>query len=177
MSGGEGDDTIYNQVGDGGVSISGGAGNDSIDNCGSGATINSGEGNDTVINRYSMFVKLDTGDGDDLIENNTYAHRTDINAGAGNDTIVIEQSSYVKVNGGAGDDSIKIDEKSQETTIKFTSGDGNDTIVGYNPAMDMISLAGSEITETLDADGDLILKTSSGKNCRRLDCQRKRHDL
>ena len=181
ISGGNGNDTIANHSNtpalltfgggiadfDGGVSISGGAGNDSIYNFGSHATIDSGSGNDTVNNHYNMGTKINTGSGDDYIRNHTYAHLADINAGAGNDYIQLGfdddddcPSDNVTISGGKGNDLIKLN-NSKESVIKYASGDGNDTIYGYD-FTDTLSLTSGSITDSLIEGNNLILKIGKG---------------
>ncbi len=125
--GGEGDDSIYNNIASK-VTIAAGNGDDSIFNTGSLAAIDASDGSDYIINQGDS-VTVSGGDDNDTINNsgkNSY-----IDAGAGNDSIynyVLNPSTIV---GGAGNDIIR-NNVSYNTLFKYTAGDGDDIIYGFN---------------------------------------------
>lgn len=145
--------TNYNTI------ISGASGNDSIYNLGNYVTINTGNGNDTVVmDSYggtsgSAYSYVNVGMGDDLVKN--YGPNTTIYGGTGNDSIlncdthvtidggegddtinssyrVYDNIDYVTISGGKGNDQISLGSYSYNNVIQYASGDGNDTIYGFN---------------------------------------------
>lgn len=175
-----GNDYIYNDAAN--VLVNGDAGNDSIyaygknvtvdsgtgnDYISSGAdnqyvSINSGEGNDTVYNGvYGNNATINTGDGDDSVYNGYMnVACTKISLGAGNDTLR-DWSYYGTLNGGAGNDLIQMEQEHIGNVIEYAVGDGNDTIIGFNPS-DTLSLTGGTITGSVISGDDLILKIGTG---------------
>ena len=139
INGGDGDDTIRNEMNSLNVTIDGGAGNDSIWSDGNYLSINGGDGNDNIITGGSTeYSTIDGGAGDDTIENDSSNatilggdgndHITDwgngnhsldnIDAGNGNDFIAYN-GTYSTLNGGEGDD-------------EFAIGGSNNLIIGGN---------------------------------------------
>lgn len=122
LTGGAGDDTIKNSGEK--VSIGAAKGNDTISNSGKKVKINSGEGNDTVTNDESAEnTSIYTGKGNDSITNS--AVNSTINAGVGNDTIQ-NTAQNVSINAGTGNDSIV----STNDYVTVLAGAGKDTITG-----------------------------------------------
>ena len=120
-----GNDTVQNYASK--VTIFGGAGNDYIKNDGSNLTVNGGDS-----------VKISGGAGKDSIVNYE-ADSVSISGGAGADQIKTWWSDNVTIAGGTGDDSIQLgayetleSEYAKNTVIKYASGDGNDTIFGFD---------------------------------------------
>ena len=101
--------------------------------------------------------------GNDTIEN--YGSQVSIDAGAGNDSIG-NGGSQVTILAGAGDDVIDLDSASS-ALIKYSSGDGSDTIYGFN-ASTSISVGGSySVSESVNdifitvGDGQIILRDAA----------------
>ncbi len=163
LTGGTGNDSISNSGND--VTISASAGNDSIKNSAYRVLINAGEGNDTIRNGiYGDSSSINGEAGNDYIYNDYYSHNSKIDGGAGNDTIINNNSSNVIISGGTGDDSIQLDQYnrgSTEVVIKYSNGDGNDTIYGYNPT-DSLKLVDGTISGSIVSGNDLILKIGDG---------------
>lgn len=88
-----------------------GNGNDYIRNEGAEVSISGGMGNDTIKNE-GLDLSIDGGAGDDTIRNDGGDRVTD-SEGAGNDLIRLNSSAFRNV-------------------IYYTSGDGNDSITGFN---------------------------------------------
>ncbi len=145
------------------VTITTGAGNDSVRNYSSdSANISTGDGNDTVYNgAYGESATINTGNGNDFVYNGLYSSASKISLGAGNDTLVSDWGALLTISGGKGDDSIKLDVHSDRAVIEYASGDGNDTIDGFNPT-DTLSLTGGAITGSVISGDDLILKVGTG---------------
>ena len=156
INGGAGHDYIVNNSR--AILISSGSGNDYIFNnaFGSIVTVDSGSGNDTIENNYGSVQTINAGNGNDYVYNNGIAGY--INLGAGNDTIV---NGADNVNGGKGDDLIQFNEHSTNSEINYTKGDGNDTIYGYN-LTDTISLTKGSITGSVISGSDLVLNIGKG---------------
>ena len=109
---------------------------------------------------------MNGGNGNDFICNYQEGENVSINGG-----------DYVTVNGGAGNDSIILarvriayaDYSNPSTVIEYSSGDGDDTITGFD-ANDTLSIAGSYTRSTVDNDvifsvgnGSITLKDAKGK--------------
>ena len=171
IDGGDGNDTLYNSSRD--VTIEGGAGNDYIYTYGSrdpsGASAHGGAGNDTLYNWINgERVTLNGGDGSDLIYNN-YASNVTVLGGDGDDTIASSygESNNVTIEGGKGDDRITIGSyySNPKNLVKYTVGDGNDTVWGFQ-ANSTLSISGSDYTTTKSyndilvtvGDGSVLLK-------------------
>ena len=136
LSGTSGNDSIFNWGSN--VTISGGAGNDSIDNFGANVTISGGKGNDSIYNNGEN-VTIDVGAGDDSIEN--YGSNVTISGGAGNDFI----NNYY----------------SENVLFKYSSGDGNDTITGFNSTSTLQIMSGSVKKITVSGT-DIFLTIGKG---------------
>lgn len=141
----DGDDTITNGrsvlVYELNVVIDAGNGNDSILNSGDNVVIDGGSGYDTVSNSGEK-VSINGGADNDLITNG--GARASINAGTGNDS-VYNYGSKITVVGGTGDDLISLASYSQNNLIQYTTGDGNDSIIGFNET-DTLSITGGYST-------------------------------
>ena len=135
LSGGAGNNEIYSR-GDN-VTISGGKGNDSLSNDGNESKIFGDAGNDST---YSIgdYVSIFGGKGNDTIE--SYDHRGTISGGTGKDFLFL--SSY------------------RENLIQYASGDGKDTIYGFNAGDTLQITKGSYKTST--KGNDVIMKVGSG---------------
>ena len=122
------------------VTISAGAGNDSIAILGNNVSVNTGEGNNTIYAVESEQLKVITGDGDNFI-NGTYVKYDEekqayvnydsdtastIITGAGNDTIANEGMYRSSIDAGEGDNVVGL-YHSYENTV--TTGAGNDSII------------------------------------------------
>ena len=135
INGGKGNDSIVNAYhGVGNNYLSGGAGNDTIDNVRDLVTIAGGAGNDYI---YSS--------GDNV----------SINGGAGNDSIKNGNS----ISGGKGNDVISL--TGTNKLIQYKSGDGNDTIFGFNES-DTLTITGGSYS-TQESGNDVLVKVGKGK--------------
>jgi len=133
---------ILNGVADTNLTLTGGTGNDTIDNYANHVTIDTGAGNnyihnywttnhvkvivgdgdDTVWNQ-SSYATIDTGNGNDLIEH--YGNEATINAGEGDD--YIQSVGYRdSISGGSGNDSIH----NFREYATINGGKGNDILIG-----------------------------------------------
>ena len=97
------------------------------------------EGNDIRINSEYDATIAALG-GNDSITNSGLI--VSISGGNDNDT-VDNRASFATINAGTGNDSINL--AAQEVLIQYASGDGNDTISGFN-ATDTLSITGDEYT-------------------------------
>ncbi len=144
----DGADTYYNAVN--GATIQALGGNDTIRNDGMPVSISGGDGNDSIVND-GVNVSIDGGDGDDTIKS---------------------QGWHNKINGGAGNDNISLTGDSSYNLIRYTSGDGNDVISGFNATSTLqigdgtgtysSQVSGSDIAVTV-GDGSILLKDAKGK--------------
>ena len=153
--GGAGNDSISN-IGDK-VSIDAGAGKNSISNgndyCLGGASVKiaGGSDNDTITNYGGSYVTIQAGAGNDLIKNiRTVDYRDYSQTTKQYETIETIFPERVTISGGKGNDTIISD--GSKVLIKYTSGDGNDLIKGFNS------------TSTLSIAGGAYSTTKSGKN-------------
>ena len=143
---GSGDDYIWNSIQSyygGYVSINGSAGNDSVFNWSDSVKIYAGAGDDSIHNEGSN-VTIDTGDGNDTIEQWSYGSY------GNNDTLI----------GGKGNDLISI-YGSGNNLIQYANGDGNDTIYGLN-SDDTLQISGAKYTTTTSSN-NLIFTVGKGK--------------
>ena len=154
IAAGDGNDYIDNWGNS--VTIDAGAGNDSIYNSGSKVTILGGDGNDSIYNSDSK-VTIFGGDGNDYVDNWS-GDKVTINGGAGDDSIVSWGDS-VSINAGMGDDSIY--NRSANVLFNYTSGDGNDTIVGFKND-DTLLISGTSYS-TQESGYDVIVTVDKGK--------------
>ena len=165
INAGDGDDSIKNYGSL--TAVNGGDGDDDIYNFSSQVTITGGAGKDSIENWEGSSVSIDGGAGKDYIENYE-SDAVSIYGGDDNDKIDNSDSSNATINGGKGDDSIDLGyAQNTSNVIVYKSGDGNDTIYGYNPS-DIISLAGGSITswsiksDYEDYSNSLVLKVGTG---------------
>ena len=112
--------------------ISGTSSADSIYNNNYYVTINAAAGNDTIYNYFG--------------------YRASINTGSGDDSIYNYGSDYSTINAGKGDDSIDV--------IQYATGDGNDTIVGFDED-DTLHITSGTYSTTKSGD-DFIVNVGSG---------------
>lgn len=127
------------------VTISGGAGNDTINNSGIYSSINGGDGDDSIINTSpGNSSTINGGNGNDFIRN--FGIFSDINGGKGND-IIVNHNSGVIIYGG--EDNDKITSGGDCSTID--SGIGNDSIYSHNS---YIRIAGSEGNDLISLDSN-----------------------
>ncbi len=189
---GDGDDTIYNEgissdsLVASRVTIYGGAGRDSINNIGDNVVIDSGTGDDKItVNAWNdtsksyggWYTSVNAGDGNDTIRNYS-ANYVTIRGGAGNDSIVSGYTSYlgryVTISGGTGNDLISLRSSGNNELIEYTSGDGVDTVYGFesrdtlkigNGTTDTYSKAtvGNDVVISVGS-GSITLKNASGKS-------------
>ena len=129
IDGGAGDDILKNNRSDGGdsVSIFGGAGNDTISNFGQNATLLGGDGNDSISNSKIGYIN-----GELAFED-------------GGENSVID--------GGAGDDIIN--NSGENVLIKYTTGDGNDYISGFN-STSTLSISAVEYSSTTSGNNVVV---------------------
>jgi len=163
--GGAGDDYIYSENEDViNQMMIGGAGNDTLVNYGINGTLVGGAGNDSIVNQGAN-AEIDGGDGNDIIDLNDNSENSYINAGAGNDTI--STGSYVGggviIEAGTGDDFIHNYDPDDNLVYKYSVGDGNDTIEGYNRynPNGLISIVGGEYS-TVRSGNDIIVNVGDG---------------
>lgn len=155
---GAGNDSIFNHVAN--VTIDGGAGADYIYNSSvaSGVSITVGDGNDSIFNHGSN-VTISGGKGNDYISN--YAGKTKISmvGGAGNDSIFNNTGINVTISGDAGNDYINLGSDNSRVVMKYSKGDGNDTVYGYNNT-DTIYISGEKYS-TVNSGEDINIKVGS----------------
>lgn len=111
--------------------------------------------NDSIHNDWEN-VTIDGGAGNDFIYNGGY--NVSINAGAGNDTIHNE-SENVTISGGKGNDFIH--SYGENILFKYSSGDGNDTIEGFDED-DTLQLVKGTVDSVSSNGVDIVLTV--GKN-------------
>ena len=124
--------------------ITGGAGNDTINNSGSNSVLDGGNGDDLIYNGYYYYEPWEE---NGFLEESYNKEYNDENG-----------SSKVTISGGAGND--EIHNNGSEITYKYNSGDGDDTIYGYNNN-DTIKIFGSGYTESVSGN-NVILKIGEG---------------
>ena len=142
LEGGNGDDTIVN-LGNY-VSINGGVGEDSIENSGTNSTVDAGDGNDFIKNTSNNVI-ISGGDGNDTIKNigdNTYS---------------------IIIVGGAGDDSISNTNTDANIIYNYSSGDGFDTISGFNEVSTLQIGDGNGTYSAIKSGSDLIITVGIGQ--------------
>lgn len=158
------DDYIQNYGWSYNVTIAAGKGNDYIDNQAGQVSINAGDGNDLIYNVDNDSTILG-GAGNDSIYN--YGANISINGGAGNDSI-INRGFDNTITGGAGNDHISLEVVGN--LIKYASGDGKDTIFGFNESDTLTVSGGKYSTQASGSDvlvkvgkGSILLKDAKGK--------------
>ena len=183
--GGAGNDIIYNNVRESwnattrewetisspdSSTISGGDGDDNIENYGSKVSITSGAGSDYIYNSEGNSVSIAGGAGDDSIYNDGGAN-VSINTGAGNDIIYNDQDwkwneekqeyEYISpdnalINAGDGDN--RISNSGDSSTI--ISGAGNDSIDNFG---ENVTIAGGDGDDSIDNYGnDVTINGGAG---------------
>ena len=163
-----GNDVIQN-YGDS-VIINGGAGNDSINSLGRIVSINGGSGNDTISSHgdNNDLVTILGGGGDDYIDSGydvgfiSYFDSGSIDGGDGNDTINSRSGSNVSITGGKGNDKISLSSYSKNTFIRYTPGDGNDTIWGLTENSTLQIGDGTGTYSTVVSGDDIIVTVGYG---------------
>ena len=146
-SGGDDDEENYIINSTASTLISGGAGADNITNSGKNVTILGNAGDDFIFNTGANVL---------------------INGGAGNDTIN-NTGKNATIIGGAGNDKISLSSAATGTLIKYSSGEGKDTLYGFdkNDSLEVsggsytTAKSGSDILVTFDSGSLLIKNTSS----------------
>ncbi len=116
------------------------------------------EGDDTLyVDKEDMTVEAY--EGDDVIINNTNVGARSMLIGSlGNDTLV-SNSPEITVAGGKGDDVIELSGVNQ--TVRYHSGEGDDTVVGYQSG-DVIHLIDGADYETVANDFDVVISLKGG---------------
>ena len=140
--------------------ITGGTGNDSVNNSGSNVTIISGAGDDTIESWSNNESSINAGAGNDLINHYAGSSLT-IEGGTGDDTIYSLFGSNLTITGAKGSDLISLSSWSENNLIVYNSGDGFDIIDGFNET-DTLSIAGGQyVRSTLD--NDIIFVVGEGR--------------
>ena len=117
--------------------------------------------NDTIFNGES-YVTISGGGGDDSISNgyigNSYypdAHDASVSGGKGNDTILVS-GEYSTIYGGAGNDQISLaNHYSRGEVIQYYSGDGNDTVYGFD-SNDILYIAKGKYSTTTSGNDFIV---------------------
>ena len=151
-----GDDVLVNNYND--IVIYGGNGNDTILNDGDNVTISGGAGNDSIENRGGNRVTIAGGIGNDTIYNSSLSANVSISGGSGADSIY-NDSTETTIHGGTGDDFIGLGLFSSLNVIQYASGDGNDTIEGFN-ANNTLQISGDY--SSVISGSDIILSVGEG---------------
>ncbi|MBR5913761.1 MAG: calcium-binding protein [Selenomonadaceae bacterium] len=127
-------DSISNSYSGSNVTISGGTGDDTIYNYCDNVTISGGDGNDRIYNNSSKKVTINGGTGDDYISNN--GDKVTISGGTGDDTISLSISaslSFIEYAKGDGNDLVQGFQDSDTLIISgttySTAKSGSDVIV------------------------------------------------
>ena len=148
-----GKDLIFNHEGTQSNYIDAGNDNDTVVAHGSNNTVKGGQGTDQIA-LYS--------DGKSPAGGNV------LDGGTGSDAILIDDSKYPTttrrsnntINGGEGDDLIGLDNTNIPVVIRYTVGDGNDYIFGYD-SNDTIQIVNSSYT-TSRSGNDIKIAVGSG---------------
>ncbi len=161
LIGGADNDSIYSYYGYYSV-LDGGTGTDTITNYGGyKVTMYGGIGNDYISNTNGGAAIIDAGEGNDTISQGQLSANTSINAGAGADRITLSgNSTGMTIKGGTGNDYI-YNSDTVGHIYQFSSGDGSDTIVGYN-SNDKISLDGGYYTRETISSNVVVSLVSGG---------------
>lgn len=117
-----------------------------------------GSFNDTIVNSGTIYGIVDTGGGNDFIDNSTGTIDGDIFGGDGNDTIFSGTSFARHLYGGAGDDTIYA-----ASNTLFDAGDGNDHLIGYGVSgQRLYAGAGDDTVELITGIDAAIIDGGSG---------------
>ena len=148
------------------ATVNGTSNADTILNHAGGAKVSAGSGNDAITHgalyNYSptLPVTLDGGYGDDTIRLN-YADNSYINGNYGNDRIYVYKGDGNTIRGGSGNDVISL-ASSTDNLIQYFSGDGIDTIYGYNYSDTIVIGAVPYSLGASGSDGVVSIGGSSG---------------
>ena len=169
ISVGAGNDSVWNGYDysyGGGDSVSAvlGAGDDYFkDYYGDTVRADGGEGNDTLSNDHGENVTLSGGTGNDYVYDYKSQYAS-ISGGTGDDTIYNDHSDYSTITGGVGDDFISFGNYSETahfTTVQYTYGDGDDTVIGFN-SDDTLQITTNKKYSTVSSGNDLIISFDNG---------------
>lgn len=154
VGGTSGNDSIYN--GGSHVTVEAAAGKDTVNSSGYRSMILAGAGNDyvSVSNGYTT---VEGGSGNDTV--NSFDYGNMILAGSGNDYVSVS-GSYTTVEGGAGNDKISLSSTAYGNVIEYASGDGKDTVIGFNDD-DTLHITKGNYSTVLSGN-DVIVKVGSG---------------
>ena len=133
-------DTYYHYVGDKSI-VKGGDGNDTLEVYGTNSTIEGGSGNDSIA---------------------VYGYDSTITGGTGDDIISLNGSPLINVYGGylMSADSLSQKDSSVSEVIKYASGDGKDTVVGFT-SNDTLKITSGTFS-TVKSGNDIIIKVGKG---------------
>ena len=123
----------------------------------------SGTSNADFIHNYDGdYSTLVGGAGKDSLYND-YSWSVSISGGADDDIIINSNSRYVTLAGDKGNDSIIFTEDALENLIKYSSGDGNDLIGGFNDTS-TLQIGNGSGTYSKQTDGfDIIVTVGEGR--------------
>ena len=128
-----------------------------------------GDGNDYIRNEalQNLHVKTkygfrDNGSGRPIPVVEFEQYYGTIYGGAGNDTIE-NRGSDVTITGGTGDDLISLGSDAKNNLIQYASGDGNDTIQGFNANSRLKIGDGTGIYSTIKSGSDIIVLVGEDK--------------
>ncbi len=162
IDGGAGNDSIQIYGSSEGSSINGGAGNDYLENSGvDSVEIEGGADNDKIWNG-GRFTKINAGAGDDSIFNG--GSSVTIDAGAGNDTIISSTGS-TSIKSGAGNDVIIFNENANTGYATVSGGTGDDSIsklgktniiYQYSSGDGNDIISGYSLNDTISLSGNVI---------------------
>ena len=170
IGGGTGSDTIfaervygmgYEEIVPENVIIDAGDGDDYVSNDIGIIIIDLGAGNDTIDN-YSRNVTVNCGDGNDYVSQ--FGVNSSVIGGAGDDTFVGgDNSSNATIDGGAGNDQVSLLGSAENNFIRYTAGDGDDTIWGLNPnsTVNFLDIDADDYDSVVSGD-DIILTVGDG---------------
>ena len=167
VEGGDGNDSLSNTSWAFNSYLYGGAGDDSISNSANNVTIDGGADNDILRNNRSdggENVSISGGNGNDTINN--FGQNATLLGGEGNDSIVNSKTGYVDgqlafedggensvIEGGKGDDIIN--NGGENVLIKYSTGDGNDYITGFNETS-TLSISAAEYSTTTSGNNVVV---------------------
>ena len=130
-------------------------GDNIICNIGKSNRVSAAEGDDYIEN-IGDFNIIDLGSGDNYVE--FFGNSNSIVSGNGADLILLDEGSDNTILSGKGNDLIGLKNNSK-TVIKYTTGDGNDTIFGFG-ATDSLDISG-DYSSTKSGD-DILYKIGEG---------------
>ena len=88
-----------------------------------------------------------------------YSRNAFLSGGSGNDTIITQAGVGVSIAGNSGNDYIKIETSKASCVIAYNSGDGYDTVVGFD-GNDTLKVYGNYTRSTVG--NDVVVKVGSG---------------